>query len=117
MRGLGHRPDVHVPGRTWTAPARASTGSTAFSESITAAGEAGGRRQPRRRHHGPFGVLYDPDTHDIWVDVDQDRDFTDDEMMRPYKEKFDVGHFGADNPATAVAERCRSWSSTARTST
>ena len=24
-------------------------------------------------------------------------------MMRPYKEKYDIGHFGTDNPATAVA--------------
>ena len=24
--------------------------------------------------------------------------------MRPYKENFDVGHFGTDNPATAIAE-------------
>ena len=24
--------------------------------------------------------------------------------MRPYRENFDVGHFGTDNPATAIAE-------------
>ena len=24
--------------------------------------------------------------------------------MRPYRERFDVGHFGTDNPATAVRE-------------
>ena len=27
-------------------------------------------------------------THDIWVDADQDHDFTDDALMRPYKENF-----------------------------
>ena len=25
--------------------------------------------------------------------------------MRPYKENFDIGHFGTDNPATDVVER------------
>ncbi len=25
--------------------------------------------------------------------------------MRPYKEKYDIGYFGTDNPATPVAER------------
>ncbi len=35
----------------------------------------------------------------------QNFDFTDDALMRPYKEQFDVGHFGTDNPATAVVEQ------------
>ncbi|MEU4222118.1 S8 family serine peptidase [Actinoplanes sp. NPDC026623] len=52
-----------------------------------------------------FGVLYDPVNHDIRVDTNQNHDFTDDAVMRPYAEKFDVGHFGTDNPATAVREQ------------
>jgi hypothetical protein len=39
------------------------------------------------------------------VDSNQNRDFTDDAVMRPYREKYDVGHFGTDNPATAVREQ------------
>jgi hypothetical protein len=50
-------------------------------------------------------VLYDPVSHDIRVDTNQNRDFTDDAVMRPYAEKFDVGHFGTDNPATPVREQ------------
>ena len=52
-----------------------------------------------------FGILYDPASHDIRVDANQNSDFTDDAVMRPYKERFDVGYFGTDDPATAIAER------------
>nr|BFE77372.1 hypothetical protein GCM10020092_106730 [Actinoplanes digitatis] len=51
-----------------------------------------------------WGVLYDPTSHDIRVDANQNRDFTDDAVMRPYREKYDVGHFGTDNQATPVVE-------------
>jgi subtilisin family serine protease len=45
------------------------------------------------------------DTNDIWVDTDQDRNFTNNALMRPYKQNYDVGHFGMDNPATAVRDQ------------
>ncbi len=32
-------------------------------------------------------------------------DFTDDEPMKPYKDGYQIGYFGTDDPATAVAER------------
>ena len=51
-----------------------------------------------------WGILYDPKTNDIIVDVNQNQDFTDDEVRRPYNEKFQVGTFGTDNPATGVVE-------------
>lgn len=54
---------------------------------------------------GSWGVLYDYETHDIWVDVNGNQDFTDDEVMRPYREKHQVNHFGTDDPATSVMER------------
>ena len=51
-------------------------------------------------------MLYDKATNDIWVDANQDRDFTNDGgPMRPYAENFQVGHFGTDNPATEVREQ------------
>lgn len=49
---------------------------------------------------GVWGVLYDYRTGDIWVDANGNHDFTDDALMRPYAERYDIGHFGADNPAT-----------------
>ncbi|MBC6450172.1 S8 family serine peptidase [Actinokineospora xionganensis] len=53
---------------------------------------------------GLFGVLWDG-ASGVRVDVDQDRDFTDEPVMTDYKVNRDVRYFGTDNPATAVAER------------
>jgi subtilisin family serine protease len=52
-----------------------------------------------------FAVLQDANTKDVRVDLDQDGDFTDEKSMIDYKVKQDVGFFGTDDPATAVAER------------
>jgi len=51
-----------------------------------------------------IGVLYDPESHDIRVDSNGNKDFTDDEVMRPYAEDFQVGTFGTDKPFTDVRE-------------
>ena len=40
----------------------------------------------------------------MYVDLDQDGDFTDETAMIDFKVNRDVGHFGTDNPATAVME-------------
>ncbi|MEW2115099.1 S8 family serine peptidase [Streptomyces sp. NPDC005474] len=52
-----------------------------------------------------WGVLYDPAAGTVTVDVDADGDFTDDTPMKPYKDGFQIGYFGTDNPATAIVER------------
>jgi hypothetical protein len=97
-------PTFTFAGATWTAPA-GNWRINRFAESITAASEPQGDVNRDGDTTDTWGVLYDPVSHDIRVDVNQNRDFTDDAVMRPYKEKFDVGHFGTDNPATPVAER------------
>jgi hypothetical protein len=51
-----------------------------------------------------WGILYDESNHNIIVDSDQDQDFTNNPVMRPYREGFQVGTFGKDNPATEVVE-------------
>lgn len=97
---------------TWTAPA-GSYKINRFNEAITIQppasparpGDPAGDVNRDGDTTDLFGVLYDPVSHDIRVDTNQNRDFTDDAVMRPYKEKFDVGHFGVDNPATAVREQ------------
>jgi subtilisin family serine protease len=76
-----------------------------FNESITAADQLGGDVNRDGDSTDQFGILYDPVSHDIRVDVNQNNDFTDDAVMRPYREKFDVGHFGVDNPATPVRDQ------------
>ncbi|MET8908871.1 S8 family serine peptidase [Micromonospora sp. NPDC004551] len=97
-------PAFSYAGATWTAP-EGTWRINRFSESITANDEPGGDINKDGDKTDTFGILYDPETHDIRVDTNQNRDFTDDAVMRPYKERYDVGHFGTDNPATAIAER------------
>ncbi|MGW4500216.1 S8 family serine peptidase [Micromonospora sp. NPDC004336] len=97
-------PTFTAAGATWKAPA-GKYRFNRFSESITAASDPAGDVNRDGDRTDAFGILYDTDTNNIWVDVNQNNDFTDDALMRPYNEKFDVGHFGTDNPATPVAER------------
>jgi subtilisin family serine protease len=97
-------PTFTYAGSTWTAPA-GNWQINRFSESITAGSEVGGDVNRDGDTTDRFGILYDPRTHDIIVDVNQNLDFTDDAVMRPYNERFDIGHFGTDNPATAVREQ------------
>jgi len=49
-----------------------------------------------------FAVLWAGDT--VWVDTNGDRSFADAAPMRAYKQAFDIGYFGTDNPATGVRE-------------
>ncbi|MEU4694535.1 S8 family serine peptidase [Actinoplanes sp. NPDC023714] len=104
MLGSVTGPTFTYNGATWTAPA-GTYQVNRFIESITAASEPGGDVNRDGDTTDQFGVLYDPATHDIRVDTNQNFDFTDDAVMRPYKEKYDVGYFGTDNPATDIAER------------
>ncbi|MGX6603676.1 S8 family serine peptidase [Micromonosporaceae bacterium Da 78-11] len=96
-------PTFAYAGATWTAPAGTWRVSL-FSEAITAASEPEGDVNRDGDTTDTWGILYDPISHDIRVDVNQNNDFTDDAVMRPYKEKFDEGHFGTDNPATPIVE-------------
>ncbi|WFE36699.1 S8 family serine peptidase [Micromonospora sp. WMMD975] len=91
-------------GRQWTAPAGTWLFNV-FNENITEGSEPGGDVNRDGDTSDSFGILYDPASHDIRVDSDQDGDFTDNPVMRPYKERFDVGHFGTDDAATAVREQ------------
>ncbi len=97
-------PSFTYLGATWTAQA-GTWKINRFIESITANSAATGDVNRDGDATDVWGILYNADTHDIRVDLNQNRDFTDDAVMRPYKEKFDVGYFGADKPATPVVER------------
>ncbi|QKE83266.1 S8 family serine peptidase [Arthrobacter sp. NEB 688] len=97
-------PTFEASEQTWTAPKSGTFLYNRFSESITAASEPGGDVNRDGDTTDRFGILYDADTHDIWVDANQDNVFSDDELMRPYNEKYDVGHFGTDDPDTDIVE-------------
>ena len=97
-------PTFTINGRPYTGPAGTFKVSR-FSESITTASEYGGDVNRDGDRSDTFGVLYDPATHDIRVDSDDDGNFTNNPVMRPYNEKYDIAHFGVDNPGTAVREQ------------
>lgn len=97
-------PSFVYGGRTYIAPAGTYKVSR-FSEAITAADQFGGDVNRNGVLNETFGVLYDPATHNVWVDSDNNGDFTDNAPMQPYKARYDIGHFGVDDPATAVREQ------------
>ncbi|MFD5428683.1 S8 family serine peptidase [Streptomyces sp. NPDC127084] len=97
-------PTFTASGSTWTAPA-GSYQFSRFTESITANGDMKGDVNRDGDTSDRFGLLYDPAAGTVRVDTDQNGDFTDNEPMKPYKDGYQVGYFGTDNPATDVAER------------
>lgn len=94
---------------TYTAPAAGSYRIGVFNErDARLGGEVGSdvnRDGNPAGSSGLFGVLWDAKAGTVWVDTDQDRSFADETAMRDYKVAQQVGYFGTDNPATAVAER------------
>ena len=89
--------------RVWKAPPGSFSVST-FAESATKGSEFEGDVNRDGDTTDTFGVLYRASDHAIWVDTNQNGDFTDEELRRPYAENHQVGHFGTDNPATGVRE-------------
>lgn len=91
-------------GTMWTLPA-GQYRINEFTESITMNGDPHGDVNRDGDTTDTFGILYDPVSHDVRVDVRQNHDFTDDAVLRPYRERFDVGHFGTDDPQTTVRDQ------------
>ncbi|MGW2460294.1 S8 family serine peptidase [Streptomyces argyrophyllae] len=87
---------------------KAPAGSYKFNymyESATAGGDEKGDLNRDGDTTDAWGVLYDPATGTVRVDTDDNLDFTDDAAMKPYKDGYQVGYFGTDDPATDVVER------------
>ncbi|MFI5687091.1 S8 family serine peptidase [Streptomyces sp. NPDC051636] len=97
-------PSFGYGGRTWTAPAGSYQVST-FKESYTTGGDAAGDANRDGDTTDSWGVLYDPANGTVRVDLNDNYDFSDDTPMKPYKDGYQTGYFGTDNPATDVAER------------
>ncbi|MFJ4519695.1 S8 family serine peptidase [Streptomyces sp. NPDC088810] len=74
-------------------------------ESATAGGDEKGDLNRDGDTTDAWGVLYDPAAGTVRVDTDDNLDFTDDTPMKPYKDGYQVGYFGTDDPGTDVAER------------
>ncbi|WP_333770645.1 S8 family serine peptidase, partial [Streptomyces sp. IBSBF 2435] len=96
-------PSFTASGRAWTAPAGSYRFST-FAEAATKGGDMQGDLNRDGDTTDVWGVLYDPAAGTVRVDLNNNGDFTDDAAMKPYKDAFQIGHFGTDNPATPIAE-------------
>ncbi|WP_030210623.1 S8 family serine peptidase [Streptomyces bikiniensis] len=90
--------------QSWKAP-EGSYQFSRFTESITAGGDPAGDINRDGDTTDVFGLLYDPAAGTVRVDTDQNNDFTDNAPMKPYKDGFQIGYFGTDNPATEVVEK------------
>ena len=51
-----------------------------------------------------FAILWRESDNTVYVDSQNDRNFTGEPAMKDYKVNFDKNYFGTDNPATAVRE-------------
>ncbi|MFC5178792.1 S8 family serine peptidase [Nocardioides taihuensis] len=96
-------------GVTYTAPASGSYRIGLFDErDPNFGGELGNdinRDGNPAGSSGIFAVLWNTSSNNVWVDTDQDHDLGDEQAMTDYGVRYDVGHFGADNPATDVREQ------------
>jgi hypothetical protein len=97
-------PTFTFGGKTWKAPAGSYQVST-FLESYTTGGDAAGDANRDGDTTDSWGVLYDAAAGTVRVDLNNNNDFGDDTPMKPYKDGFQIGYFGTDNPATDIAER------------
>lgn len=97
-------PGFSYGGASWTAPSGSYEIST-FKESATTGGDEKGDLNRDGDTTDSWGVLYDPAAGTVTVDLDNDHDFTDDTPMKPYKDGYQIGYFGTDDPKTDVAER------------
>lgn len=97
-------PTFSYAGKTWKAP-EGTFQLGLFYEGSTAGSDFAGDLNHDGDTLDTYGVLYDPATHRIWVDGNNDQDFTDEGPMAPFAVDRQVGHFGADDPATPQNER------------
>ncbi|NJP42038.1 S8 family serine peptidase [Actinacidiphila epipremni] len=96
-------PSFTASGRTWSAPAGSYYFST-FAESATKGGDMQGDLNRDGDTTDVWGVLYDQAAGTVRVDLDNDGDFRDETALKPYKDAYQIGHFGTDDPATAISE-------------
>lgn len=104
MDGAVTGPAFTAAGRTWKSPAGSYRFRT-FAEKVTTGGDEAGDLNRDGDTTDVWGVLYDPAAGTVRVDLNGNGDFTDDTAMKPYKDGFQIGYFGKDDPGTEVAER------------
>lgn len=95
---------------TYTAPRGGIFRMAHFDEAAEDQGQGAALEKDVNRDENPegssrlFAVLWDKETNDVWVDTDQDLDFTDETALTDYKDRPAFGVFGTDDPETPVRE-------------
>ncbi|HKE55507.1 MAG TPA: S8 family serine peptidase, partial [Pyrinomonadaceae bacterium] len=51
-----------------------------------------------------FGVLWDEQTNEVWLDTNQNKSFADEKALTDYSARHDVGIIGQDDPRTPARE-------------
>lgn len=97
-------PAFTYKGLTYSAP-KGSYRISLFAEAATKGGDMAGDLNRDGDTTDTWAVLYDPVTGTTRVDLNNNADFSDDAVLKPYKEKHQVSYFGKDDPRTEVAER------------
>lgn len=90
--------------RTYTAPA-GNYKINLFAESATLGGDMAGDLNRDGDTTDVWAMLYDPGTRTVRIDLNNDGKFGNDTIMKPYKNGFQVGYFGEDDPKTEIVER------------
>ncbi|MFL6162324.1 MAG: S8 family serine peptidase [Jatrophihabitantaceae bacterium] len=97
-------PAFSYQGASYTAPAGSYRVAVFNEGDPRLGGEVGSDVNRDGDSTDKFGVLWDTTANTVRVDTNQNNNFTDDAAMTDYAKKFDVGHFGTDNPATDIHE-------------
>ncbi|MFF2191070.1 S8 family serine peptidase [Streptomyces sp. NPDC058155] len=97
-------PSFTVNNRTYTAPA-GNYKFNLFAESATRGGDMAGDLNRDGDTTDVWAMLYDPGTRTVRIDLNNDAKFGNDTVMKPYKNGFQVGYFGEDDPKTEIVER------------
>ena len=94
----------------YTAPRDGTFRMTRYDESGEEQGQAGALEGDVNRDENPegssrlFGVLWDEAAGEVWVDTDQDMDFSDEKALTDARTSPSFGVFGTDDPETPVRE-------------
>jgi subtilase family protein len=97
-------------GKTYTAPAAGTYRIDQIDEAVFDSLNRAGIEKDLNRDGNPpgssrlFAVLWNEATNDVWVDTDQDNDFSDETAYTDYAVRHEFGVIGKDNPSTPIRE-------------
>ena len=97
-------------GKTYVAPSTGTFRIDALDEAVFDSVSRSGIEKDVNRDGNPegssrvFAVLWNPTTNDVWVDTDQDLDFSDEKALGDFRMRPEFGVIGKDKPETPVRE-------------